>query len=493
MRRLESLPFHNSYASLPEAFYDRPMPAPFPDPYLVSFNPQVAELIGLDPAEAARPEFFEIFTGQGKLPSMEPVAMLYAGHQFGVFVPQLGDGRAMLLGEVVGPSGKRWDLQLKGAGPTQFSRGGDGRAVLRSSIREYLCSEAMHGLGIPTTRALCVIGSDLMVYREGVETAAILTRVAPSHVRFGNFEVFYHRGQYDRVRQLADYLIEHHFTELADEPERYLRLLGEITRRTAELIARWQAVGFSHGVMNTDNMSVLGLTIDYGPYGFMDGYDPGFVCNQSDHRGRYAFDRQPQIGLWNLGCLGHAMLCLIDEREEAAAEKAMDVIEQDGPIFGRSYAALMQEKLGLATRQAEDGALVERLLALMAEGQTDYTLFFRQLGEFVQGARNEAVRNMILDREGFDAWAAEYAARLGAESSEDDSRRERMHRVNPKYVLRNYMAEIAIAKAVNGKDFSEVDALLRLVQSPFDEHPELARYAGLPPDWADQVRVSCSS
>ena len=494
MRRLQELQFDNSYAALGESFHDRPLPAPFPDPYLVDFNPAVAELIGLHPEEAARPEFLHIFSGQQKLPAMDPVAMLYAGHQFGVFVPQLGDGRAMLLGEVVAPDGSRHELQLKGAGPTQYSRGGDGRAVLRSTIREYLCSEAMHGLGIPTTRALAMVGSDLPIYREGVETAAILTRVAPSHLRFGSFEVFYHRGQFDKVRQLADHLIARHYPELADSATPYLDLLAEITRRTAGLIARWQAVGFAHGVMNTDNMSVLGLTLDYGPFGFLDAYDPGFVCNHSDHGGRYAFHRQPQIGLWNLGCLAHAMLCLIDTDEAAAAEQARAVLESTyGPHYGRSYAGLMQAKLGLREPRETDGELVERLLALLAEGGTDYTIFFRQLADFAPGSDNRDLRDMVLDREGFDAWARDYADRLQGEGLPQAGRAAAMRTVNPKYVLRNYMAEIAIAKAVTGRDYSEIATLRELLARPFDEHPGMERYAGLPPDWADRVRVSCSS
>ena len=493
MKRLQDLEFDNSYAALGESFYDRPMPSPFDEPYLVAFSPETARLIELDPGEATKPEFLQIFSGQAKLPDMDPVAMLYAGHQFGVFVPQLGDGRAMLLGEIVGEDGGRWDIQLKGAGPTAYSRGGDGRAVLRSTIREYLCSEAMAGLGIPTTRALTIVGSDMPVYREGVETAAILTRLAPSHVRFGSFEVFYHRGQFDRVRELADHVIEQHYPEVAGDSEPYLSLLEHIARRTADLIAQWQAVGFAHGVMNTDNMSVLGLTMDYGPFGFIDAYDPGFVCNHSDHGGRYAFKRQPEIGLWNLGCLGHAMLCLIAEDEAEAAEKAKGVLEQYGPRFGRRYAELMQGKLGLRERRSEDRHLVDRILGLMAEGGTDYTLFFRALCDFRVDGDNAALRDMVLDREGFDAWAADYATRLRAEGEDEDARRVRMRGLNPKYVLRNYMAEVAIAKAVNGRDFSEIEALRELLSSPFDEHPEMEYYAGLPPDWAEQVRVSCSS
>ena len=493
MHSLEQLQFDNTYARLPESFYDKPLTSPFPDPYLVSFNRAAAGLIDLDPDEAARPEFLQVFTGQRPLAGMDPVSMIYAGHQFGVYVPQLGDGRALLLGEVRNRRGEVWDLQLKGCGPTRFSRGGDGRAVLRSTIREYLCGEAMHGLGIPTSRALCIIGSDMPVYREGVETAAMLVRMAPSHVRFGSFEVFYHQGRHDLVRTLADYVIEHHYPHLAEEPDRYLRLLAEIAERTARLIARWQAVGFAHGVMNTDNMSVLGLTLDYGPYGFLDAYDPRFICNHSDYSGRYAFDRQPRIGLWNLGCLGHAMLCLIDEDEQAAGEQAKEVLERYGPTFGQAHAELMQQKLGLREPRAEDAELVQRLLGLLQRSAVDYTIFFRALGGFRQGTRNEALRDMFLEREAFDAWARDYSARLAQEGSEDAARSQRMNRVNPKYILRNYLAEIAIAKAVADKDFGEVERLLRLLQHPYDEQPEMEAYAALPPDWSKEIMVSCSS
>jgi uncharacterized protein YdiU (UPF0061 family) len=492
MTHLDRLRFDNSYAALGEGFHSPADSAPFPDAYLVSFNPAAAELIGLAPEAAADPRFLEVFSGQQRLDGMQPVAALYAGHQFGVYVPQLGDGRAHLLGEVVTPEGG-WELQLKGAGPTAYSRGADGRAVLRSTIREYLCSEAMHGLGIPTTRALAILGSDMPVYREGVESAAILVRMAASHLRFGNFEVFYHRGQADRLRSLTDYAIDRYFPELREEANPYLALLQAVITRTAGLLAQWQAVGFAHGVMNSDNMSLLGLTIDYGPFGFMDGYDPGFVCNHSDHRGRYAFERQPSVALWNLGCLAHALLPLIDPREEAAAEQAREALEQYGPQYGAAYAARMQAKLGLSTREPDDAALLRRLLDLMRGSGVDYTLFFRALCGFTAGPTPSALRDQFLDREGFDAWAGDYQARLAREQSSDAERAQRMRSANPKYVLRNHLAEIAIARAVAERDFSEVDRLLALLARPYDEQPEHADYADPPPDWAAQIRVSCSS
>ena len=317
---LETLSFDNSYARLPESFYAKLNPTPFSEPpYLISFNLAAAELIDLDPEQAKRPEFADVFGGSMLVPGMEPLAMLYSGHQFGVYVPQLGDGRAILLGEARNERGERWDLQLKGAGLTPFSRDGDGRAVLRSTIREYLCSEAMHGLGIPTTRALCIVGSEHKVFREQVETSAIVLRMAPSHVRFGSFEILYYRKQHEQLTVLADYVIAHHYPHLVDVSDKYARFFSEVAERTARLIAQWQAVGWAHGVMNTDNRSILGITLDYGPFGFIDDYDPGFICNHSDHNGRYAFNQQPYIGLWNLSCLAQALLPLSQKEDLKAA------------------------------------------------------------------------------------------------------------------------------------------------------------------------------
>jgi uncharacterized protein YdiU (UPF0061 family) len=487
MARLEELSFDNTFARLPGMLFQRIRPTPIPAPYLVSFSPDVASLLGLDASEVERPEFREVLAGVRPLAGSEPIATLYAGHQFGGFVPQLGDGRAILLGEVVGPRGK-WDVQLKGAGATAFSRAGDGRAVLRSSIREYLCSEAMHGLGIPTTRGLAVVGSDLPVYREEVETAAVLARVAPSHVRFGHFEVLYYRGQHDLLRVLADYVIDGHFRELSGAKDRFPRFLAAVVERTASLMAQWQAVGFAHGVMNTDNMSVLGLTIDYGPFGFLDDYDPRFICNHSDDYGRYAFDQQPRIGLWNCKCLAQALLPLMTEDEAIAA------LDTYLPAYNARYATLMKAKLGLTTEESGDASLVEELLKLMAAGRTDYTKFFRDLGKFqtTPVAANGLPRDQILDREAFDAWAARYRERCLREGSDDASRRQRMDKANPKYVLRNAWAQEAIRLAT-GKDFSEVDRLLALLRHPYDEQPEMQRYAEPPPAEIRHVEVSCSS
>lgn len=488
LKRLEELVFDNTYARLPGAFYARVEPTPLPNPHLVSFNPDAAALIDLDPDEATRPEFAGVFGGNLLIPGSEPVAMIYSGHQFGLFAGRLGDGRALLLGEIRNARGDKWDLHLKGAGQTPFSRDGDGRAVLRSTIREYLCGEAMHGLGIPTTRALCVVAGDEAVLRERPEPGAMLLRMAPTHVRFGSFQTFFSWRQPDQVQRLADYVIEQHYPHLERTTDAYARLFQEVALRTARLIARWQAVGWAHGVMNSDNMSIVGLTLDYGPYGFLDAYDPYFICNHSDHHGRYAFRNQPDIGYFNLRCLGQALSSLVTPEQE------QEVLAAYETECAQQYLDLMRAKLGLREAKPDDATLAEDLLSLMAASRADYTIFFRALGGFASGpeARNHALRDCFLDRDGFDRWAARYKDRLRAEGSGDAERKERMHRVNPKYVLRNYLAQAAIEKA-HRKDYTEIDRLRQLLAHPFDEQPEMESYAAPPPDWAKTISVSCSS
>ncbi|MDH5639919.1 MAG: YdiU family protein, partial [Nitrospira sp.] len=451
-------------------------------------NPAAAELIDLHPGESSRPEYAAVFGGSMLVPGMEPLAMLYSGHQFGVYVPQLGDGRAILLGEAMNQQGERWELHLKGAGLTPFSREGDGRAVLRSTIREYLCCGAMRGLGIPTTQALCLVGNDDKVYREQVETGAMLVRMAPSHVRFGTFEIFYYRKQHELLKVLADYVIGRHYPHLADATDTYARFFMEVVERTAALIAQWQAVGWAHGVMNTDNMSILGLTLDYGPFGFMDEYDAGFICNHSDHNGRYAFNQQPYIGLWNLSCLAQALLPLA---EKEALKAALDRYQE---LYQQHYLRLMRAKLGLLEERSEDDGLIREWLGLLEESRADYTIAWRDLGSFssAEGATNDLVRDHSVSRERFEEWAVRYRERLRSEHSRDDARRERMNRVNPKYVLRNYLAQVAIEKAQQ-KDFSEIDRLFTLLQRPFDDQPGMESYAAAPPNWGKHLSVSCSS
>ncbi len=494
MRTLESLQFDNSYARLPEAFHRRVAPLPLKHPRLACFNAEVAELLDLDPREAERPEFVAYLGGERPLPGSDPVAMAYSGHQFGHYVPQLGDGRALLLGEVVNGRGERWDLHLKGAGETPYSRMGDGRAVLRSSIREYLCGEAMYGLGIPTTRALCLIASDEKVARERMERGAMLLRVAPSHLRFGSFELFYYQADFSALERLADYAIGHHFPHLLGTAERYSGLLREVVERTAHLMAQWQLVGFAHGVMNTDNMSLLGLTLDYGPFGFLDAFDPGFICNHSDHSGRYAFQRQPYIGLWNLSRFAQALLPLLEGEPEAAAEQANAILGEYDHHFSRAYGRGMGAKLGLQEQREGDAGLAVELLELLAAEGVDYSGLFRDLATFdpTAGAANATLRAWFRDGAGFDAWAQRYAARLQSEGRDGAARAAQMQRVNPRYVLRNYLAQLAIEQAER-HDFSELKRLAQLLRDPFTEQVGAERYAAPPPEWGRRLVISCSS
>jgi len=489
---LSELQAVNSFAALPAAFYTRLEPQPLNQPRLLHANAEAAALIGLDPAVLRTPEFLRVFSGAQPLPGGDTLAAVYSGHQFGVWAGQLGDGRALWLGEVATATGPL-EIQIKGSGRTPYARMGDGRAVLRSSIREFLGSEALHALDIPTTRALCVVASPLPVRREEIETAAVVTRVAPSFIRFGHFEHFAHQlgpeDGFDALRRLADFVIAHHAPECRDAANPYAALLERTTRRTAELMAQWQAVGFCHGVMNTDNMSILGLTIDYGPYGFLDAFDPGHICNHSDHQGRYAYARQPNIGFWNLHALAQALVPLMAETDEALA-----ALEPYKTVFPQALESRMRSKLGLATAQDSDRELIDGLLKRMAQDKADFTITFRRLADFstAEGADNSAVRDMFIDREAFDSWAILYRQRLLAESSGDAARRVAMNRVNPKFILRNHLAEVAIQEARAG-DYSEVRRLLKVLERPFDEQPEQSAYAGFPPEWAQQIEVSCSS
>ncbi len=463
------------------------MPTPLAAPYLVAASASAAALVGLTPAQLAEPELVDLFAGNRVAVRSQPLSAVYSGHQFGVWAGQLGDGRAILLGELNGPHGPL-ELQLKGAGMTPYSRMGDGRAVLRSSIREFLCSEAMAALRIPTTRALCIMGADQAIMRETVESAAVVTRMAPSFVRFGSFEHWYHRDKPEQLQQLADYVIATFYPELTAEANPYTALLAEVTRRTARMIAHWQAVGFMHGVMNTDNMSILGLTLDYGPFGFMEAFDPGHICNHTDQQGRYTYANQPQVGHWNCYALGQALMPLIGDVD--AAQQALALYQTE---FAATLDYLLHAKLGLQTVQDGDQALLAALFELMTASHVDFTNFFRALGNFQSTAASDTVlRDMFIERTQFDDWAARYRARLQAEHSNDARRKEAMDAVNPKYVLRNYLAQVAIDKAV-ASDYSEVARLLAILERPFDEQPEHAAYAALPPDWAHDLEVSCSS
>jgi uncharacterized protein YdiU (UPF0061 family) len=479
--------FDRRFAQLPPLFYRAVRPTPLADPYWVSINHDLAAELGLTLDGTADDARLALFSGNLAQPDSMPLAALYAGHQFGVWVPQLGDGRALLLGELAHRDGPM-EVQLKGAGRTPFSRMGDGRAVLRSSIREYLCSEAMHALGIATTRALCIVGSDETVWRESAETVAVVTRVAPSFIRFGSFEVFYHRGQHEAIGQLADYVLQHHFPACLQAERPYAALFAEICRRTADTVAAWQAVGFCHGVMNSDNMSILGLTLDYGPFGFLDAFDAGHICNHSDYAGRYAYNQQPRVAHWNLLCLASALQPLVAEDDLLAA---LDAFQAQ---FGAAWLARWRAKLGLFAEFDGDEALLQALLLLLQANQVDLTVFFRRLSRLpLAGADDDVVALFAADPAAWRDWCLRYRARLELERSHDAQRHAAMLAVNPKYILRNHLAETAIARARDAHDFDEIARLQRCLARPFDEQPEFEDYAALPPAWAHDICLSCSS
>ena len=456
-------------------------PQPLHNARLLHLNQDLLRELGLADVSAAD---WLACCGQGRpLPGMMPVAQVYAGHQFGGYSPRLGDGRALLLGEQLAPDGQRWDLHLKGAGKTPFSRFGDGRAVLRSSIREYLASEALHALGIPTTRALVLVGSDEPIYREQTESGATVLRTAPSHLRFGHFEYFAWSGQGEKIPQLIDYLLRHHFPELSNGAE----LFAEVVRRTARLIAKWQAAGFCHGVMNTDNMSLLGLTLDYGPYGFIDAYVPDFVCNHSDPGGRYALDQQPAVGYWNLQKLAQALADQVDGDALAAA------LAQYEHQLMLHYSELMRARLGLESWEEEDPALFRQLFQLLASQGVDYHLFLRRLGELtLQGEWPTSLLALLPDPALWQGWLELYRARLVREGSDDMARKLQMEAANPKYVLRNALAQQAIDAAEAG-DMAPFERLFAALRHPYDEQPDYEDLATPVPQWYCGGELSCSS
>ena len=480
----QQLAWNNRFAKLGDKFSTRLLPQALPEPYWISRNQAVCRELGLEESRLESQEALNAFVGNSVLPGSEPLASVYSGHQFGQWAGQLGDGRAILMGELETPLGGV-EIQLKGAGKTPYSRMGDGRAVLRSSIREYLCSEAMHGLGIPTTRALCLTGSDAKVVREEIETAAVVARTAPSFIRFGHFEHFSYNNMHVELKELADFVIDSFYPACRDAPNPYAALLEAVSERTAHLMAAWQSVGFCHGVMNTDNMSILGLTIDYGPFQFLDAFDPTHVCNHSDNQGRYAYNKQPNMAYWNLFCLGQALLPLIGEQELALA-----ALEPYKSIFPAALQTKMRAKLGLPDEQPEDKALIEETFKLLADNKVDYTIFWRALIGFTPQSGHEPLRDMFFDRQSFNAWALHYSERLAPVSI--GLRANLMLKNNPKFVLRNHLGEQAI-RAAKLKDYSVVNTLLTLLQAPYEEHPGHDGYAALPPDWAGSIEISCSS
>ena len=484
--------FINTYSKLGDEFFSKTQIEPFEQTFLIDYNHALAEDMGLNISEE---DALKYFSGNAKFKGSNIISTVYAGHQFGSYVAQLGDGRAHMLGEIKSKSGETFEIQLKGSGKTPYSRFGDGKAVLRSSIREYLASEALHYLGIPTTRALCIIGSDENVMREGIEKAAMITRVAPSFIRFGHFEFFTHSGKPELTKKLADYVIEKFFPELANASDKYEKFLFEIVSSTAKMIAKWQSFGFAHGVMNTDNMSILGLTIDYGPYGFLDEYQPGYIPNHSDYSGRYSYMNQPQIALWNLHALAYALEPIIPLAQSAT------ILELYKTILLKEYTENMRKKLGLSERRNNDKKLIQDLLEVLAGFEVDYTIFFRAMCDYQVDGDNSKIYSLFKKSGPFQEWENRYVVRLKQEgwsslnkgNSTDVARSQSMKKYNPKYILRNYMAESAIRNATYAKDYTEIKNILKLLKDPFSENQNYEQYASFPPEWSKTISVSCSS
>ena len=500
----------NTRRQVENACYSNVLPTPVAKPELVAGSKEVAELIGLDLAEFTDARFAQVFGGSEVLPGMQPHAMCYGGHQFGHWAGQLGDGRAINLGDVVAPDGSPWTLQLKGAGPTPYSRTADGLAVLRSSIREFLCSEAMFHLGVPTTRALSLVLTGEKVLRDMMydgnaryEPGAVVCRVAPNFIRFGNFQIFSARGDLENLKRLVDFMIENYFPHLGEpNPDVYAAWFAEVCDRTCKMVVDWMRVGFVHGVMNTDNMSILGLTIDYGPYGWLEDYDPGWTPNTTDAQGkRYRFGNQPMVAHWNLYQLGSALVALLGETEtlQAALDGFLKKVEADSN-------SMIAAKLGLESLDSEaDQSLKQDLFAMLTLTETDMTIFYRKLANVPADADSvddESLLALVKDAYYFPGqvagtikqkildWLRRYQARLSQESVSDAERAAKMNGVNPKYVLRNYLAQLAIDKSETG-DHSMVVELLELLRRPYDEQPEFEHYAAKRPDWA-RSRVGCS-
>lgn len=474
---LDQLQLGNRFGQLPEAFYSPVTPQPLKNPFLVAFSTDAAALIGLDPCQASAQQLSEYFGGHRLLPGSEPLVSVYSGHQFGGYTAQLGDGRAALLGDLPGADGQRWELQLKGSGKTPFSRHADGRAALRSVIREYLASEALAALGVPTTRALCIIGSETQIYRESIEFAASMVRLSPSHIRFGHFEYFYYTRQPEQLKQLADFVIQHHYPQCAESENSYLALFSQVVERTAKLIARWQVLGFCHGVMNTDNMSILGLTLDYGPFGFLNEYQPDYICNRSDEHGRYAYQQQPSVAMWNCVCLAQTLTGLV---KQADLERALNRFES---VYAVAYTEQMKLRLGMADKTLQDGELIEAFLQLLQQAKADYNDTFIALEQLVNGDP-DPFTTLMGESEKVTDWLQRYRARLGANAA------ELMRQHNPRIVLRNYLTQGVIERAEQG-DFNNLARLHAALREPYKEHLDIysqgAAYSG------KNVSLSCSS
>ncbi len=488
------VPFNNSYARLPDRFFARVEPSSAQTPRLIRVNRHLALDLNLDPDWLQSPEGIALLTGKVIAPGSEPIATAYAGHQFGNFVPQLGDGRAILLGEVVDKSGKRRDLQLKGSGRTPFSRGGDGKAALGPVMREYIVSEAMAAMGIPTTRALSAATTGEMVVRETFLPGAILARVASSHIRVGTFQFFAARGDKDGIRLLADHVIDRHYPEAAEAEKPYRTLLDSVIAAQANLIARWLLVGFIHGVMNTDNMSVAGETIDYGPCAFLDAYDPAAVFSSIDAHGRYAYANQPKIGLWNLTRFAETLIPLLNENQDAAVAEAEEALSAFPPLFQVAYERGIREKLGLSSEREGDAALSRGILDLLAQNQVDFTLFFRRLAnDQEEGRPNTDIRDLFIDPTTYDRWASGMARTSCARSAERRSAQNHDGRRQPGLYPRNHRIEAAIQAAVAREDFAPFHELVHLLSRPFDDQPAFSHYAEPPQEDERVLETFCGT
>ena len=485
--------FDNSYARLPAAFFTPQMPTPVAAPRLIRLNEDLARTLGADPAALASPAAVACWAGIMIPAGAEPIATAYAGHQFGNFVPQLGDGRAILLGEVVGTDGKRRDIQLKGAGRTPFSRGGDGRAAIGPVLREYILSEAMAALGVPTTRALAMVTTGEHIFRETALPGAVLTRVASSHIRVGTFQFFAGRGETDNVRTLADYVIARHYPQAATAENPYRALLEAVVGRTAALVAQWLLIGFIHGVMNTDNTSIAGETIDYGPCAFMDQFHPGTVYSSIDRAGRYAYGNQPQMAYWNLARLAETLVPLLAADTQAAIAEAHAALDIFPGAFEAAYHAGQRRKLGLAEAHDGDPALFRDLLNAMAENRADHTNIFRHLSHAAAGEDDGAVAAGFADPAAFTAWAAQWRARLAREGGPSPARSAAMLAANPAFIPRNHRVQAVIAAAEQFDDFTKLDELMGVLAQPYSDQPAFARFAN--PPAADEVvhRTFCGT
>jgi serine/tyrosine/threonine adenylyltransferase len=480
------IPFDNTYARLPDRFFARLNPTPVAAPKLIHVNTGLAEQLGIDAGYLATEAGVAVLAANTVPPGAEPIALAYAGHQFAHFVPQLGDGRANLLGEVVGRDGGRRDIQLKGSGPTPFSRRGDGRAALGPVLREYLISEAMAALGIPTTRTLAAVATGETVWRETMQPGAVLTRVAASHIRVGTFQYFAAQGDTEGVKLLADYAIARHYPDAATSETPYRAFLDGVVARQADLIARWLLVAFIHGVMNTDNCSISGETIDYGPCAFMDAYDPGAVFSSIDHQGRYAYGNQPRIALWNLARLAECLMPLLGDNEDVARE----ALSAFAPRFQAAYFTGLRRKIGLTTEQEGDDNLTQDLLKLMAADGADFTLTFRRLCDAAEGPAGDAkVSALFKDTQAYSAWAERWRARLAQETEPAAV----MRAANPAFIPRNHLVEAAITAAVERSDYQPFEDLLQVLARPYQDDPALALYATPPKDEERVLQTFCGT